>query len=82
MDDAPHDPARLDPAPLNPERLEDVLDATIVALSASGDDALSKAVSEGYPDRGEVIAWTERLRAVVERQRDRSSLRAEVRGLA
>jgi len=82
MDDVRLGTASLGPAPVNPERLEDVLDATIVALSASGDDALSKAVSEGFPDRGEVIAWAERLRSVVERQRDRSALRAEVRGLA
>lgn len=82
MDDARNDPARLDPAPINPEHLEDVLEASIAALSASGDDALSKAVSEGFPDRTEVVAWTERLRAVVERQRERSVLRAELRGLA
>jgi len=82
VDDVRPGPATLSAAPVNPERLDDVLDATIVALSASGDDALSKAVSEGFPDRAEVIAWTRRLRSMVERQRDRSALRAEVRLLA
>ncbi|HVP31301.1 MAG TPA: serine O-acetyltransferase EpsC [Myxococcota bacterium] len=63
-------------------RLDDVLDATIAALSSSAEDALSKAASEGFPDRSEVVSWTERVRSVVERQRQRSALRAEVRGSA
>jgi len=82
VDDARNDSARLDPAPVDPEHLDDVLDATTVALSKAGDDALSKAVAEGFPDRSDVVAWTDRLRSMLERQRDRSVLRVEVRSLA
>src|SRR5512134_759919 len=64
------------------KRIEEVYEAAITALSAPGDDALSKADSEGYPDREEVEAWTERARAVVLHQRDRGRLRAEVPALA
>ena len=45
----------------------------IAALSAPGDDALSKADGEGYPDREEVVAWTERVKSVVLHQRDRGA---------
>ncbi len=58
------------------------IDATVAALSTPIDDALSKAQAEGFPDRGEVIAFTERLRALIERHRDRASLRAEVPALS
>src|SRR5262245_31846158 len=68
--------------PMGTERIEDVYEATIAALSAPGDDALSKADSEGYPDRVEVEAWTERLKAVLLHQRDRGQLRAELPALA
>ena len=64
------------------KRIEDVYEATIAALSSPGDDALSKADNEGYPDREEVEAWTERIKAVVLHQRDRGRLRAEVPALA
>jgi len=61
--------------------LDPVYDAAIQALSAAGDDALSKADSEGFPDWTEVVAWTERLKALVLHQRDRGSLRAELPAL-
>lgn len=64
------------------KRAEDVYEATVAALSASGDDALSKADAEGYPDWDEVVAFTERAKAVVLHQRDRSALRSEVPALA
>ncbi len=64
------------------KRIEDVYEATIAALSSPSDDALSKADNEGYPDREEVEAWTERIKAVVLHQRDRGRLRAEVPALA
>jgi serine O-acetyltransferase len=62
--------------------IEDVYEATIAALSSASDDALSRADNEGYPDREEVEAWTERIKAVVLHQRDRGRLRAEVPALA
>ena len=64
------------------KRLEDVYEATIAALSAPAVDALSKADAEGYPDYDEVVAWTERVKAVVLHQRDRGALRSELPALA
>jgi serine O-acetyltransferase len=61
--------------------LEASYDAAIQALSAGGDDALSKADAEGFPEWAEVVAWTERLKALVLHQRDRGSLRAELPAL-
>lgn len=72
---------RTEPRP-HSRALADALDATVAALSVSTDDALSKAQAEGFPDRGEVIAFTERLRALIERHRERAALRAEVPALA
>jgi serine O-acetyltransferase len=60
----------------------DPYEATIQALSAPGDDALSKADSEGYPDWHEVVEWAERAKTVILHVRDRSSLRSEVPALA
>jgi serine O-acetyltransferase len=56
-------------------------DAAILALSAPGDDALSKADAEGFPDWNEVVAWSERLKNLVLHQRDQGSLRAELPAL-
>jgi serine O-acetyltransferase len=64
------------------KRIEDVYEAAIAGLSSPGGDALSKADGEGYPDREEVEAWTERVKSVVLHQRDRGRLRAEVPALA
>ena len=64
------------------KRLEDVYETTIAALSAPAVDALAKADAEGYPDYEEVVAWTERVKAVVLHQRDRGTLRAELPALA
>jgi serine O-acetyltransferase len=64
------------------DALEDALERTIAALSASGDDALSKAAAEGLPDRGEVVEWVERCKRLVLVQRDRSALRSEIPYLA
>jgi serine O-acetyltransferase len=65
-----------------PRRSDQDYDATIQALSATADDALSKADCEGFPDWHEVVAWTERLKTLVLHQRDRSALRAELPALA
>ncbi len=61
---------------------EDVLKATIAALSSPGDDALTKAAEEGIPERPEVKAWVERCKRMILTQRDRSALRSEVPALA
>ena len=65
-----------------PGRPEDVLKTTIAALSISGDDALTKAATEGLPDRAGVVDWVERTKAVILMQRDRSALRSEIPWLA
>ncbi len=62
-------------------RPEDVYEATVAALYAGGDDALSKADCEGYPDWHEVVSWTERAKAVVLHERDRGALRSEIPAL-
>ena len=64
------------------ENREDVLNDTIAALSASADDALTKAATEGLPDTAVAIAWVERVRSLILLQRDRSALRAEIPTLA
>ena len=63
-------------------RLEDDYEATIAALSTPAGDALAKADAEGVPDWQEVAEWTERVKAVVLHQRDRSALRSEIPTLA
>ena len=55
---------------------DDVLEATIQALSATSGDALAKAAAEGFPDRSEVVEWSDRMLGLVLQQRDRSALRA------
>jgi len=67
---------------VTPSDHDDVIKATIAALSTPGDDALTKAAAEGIPDRGEVIEWVERTRALVLLERDRSVLRSELPYLA
>lgn len=54
----------------------------VAALSASADDALSKADAEGYPSPEAVVEWTERALSLVLHERDRSALRAGLRWLA
>jgi serine O-acetyltransferase len=53
----------------------------IQALSAPGDDALSKADAEGFPDWSEVVGWAERLKGLVLHQRERERLRSELPAL-
>jgi serine O-acetyltransferase len=60
--------------PLGSEQLE----KAILELSASADDALSKADCEGFPDWHEAVAWAERAKSVVLHQRDRGTLRSEI----
>jgi len=58
------------------------LDLAITALSASGDDALSKACGEGYPDPAPVAVWAERLEYLLLHERDEVALRAALPDLA
>jgi serine O-acetyltransferase len=67
---------------MDPERPEETLESTIAALSASGSDALTKALAEGFPERAKVTAWTERATSIVFYVREASALRAEVSHLA
>jgi serine O-acetyltransferase len=62
-------------------RREELLEQAIQALSASADDALTKAGAEGLPEPGAVAEWLERALRLVLVQRERSALRAEVRRL-
>ncbi len=64
------------------DRTDASVETALAALSAAGDDALSKAASEGFPDRREVVDWSERLLSVVLHQRDVRALRAELPQLA
>ena len=61
---------------------EELLNETIVALSSSADDALTKAATEGLPEPAEAIAWVGRVRSLILLQRDRSALRSEIPTLA
>jgi len=60
---------------------DEVLEGAIDALSATGDDALTKAATEGMPEREAVVAWVERCKRLVLTQRDTSALRSEVPAL-
>jgi len=57
---------------------EETLKKTIAALAQHGDDALTKAVAEGIPDRAEAVEWVERCKRLVLLGRDLSALRSEV----
>ncbi len=57
------------------------LERTLSALSESGEDALSKADGEGYPNWEEAVEWTERLKDVVLHERDRATLRSTLDAL-
>ena len=60
---------------------DEVLKRAIDALSATGDDALTKAATEGMPEREAVVAWVERCKRLVLTQRDTSALRSEIPAL-
>ncbi len=52
------------------------------ALSSCGDDALSKAAGQGYPDPTVVAAWAERVEALVLHERDEEALSVALPDLA
>ena len=64
------------------DRLARAQQDAIQALAEAGDDALSKADAEGFPDWDAVVAWTERVKALVLHERDRSALRSEIPALS
>ena len=67
---------------MTPQDPQEILERTINALSASVEDALSKAIAEGLPDRAEVVDWVDRCKRLVLVERDRSALRSEIPALA
>jgi len=73
---------RDDPNPQPAGLSESVLEAALQALCATSGDALAKAAAEGFPDREEVVAWSDRMLRLVLHQRDRGALRAEIPALA
>ena len=60
----------------------DVIEQTIEALAANRESALTKAASEGLPERDQVVDWIERAKRVVLNQPERSALRSELPYLA
>jgi serine O-acetyltransferase len=63
-------------------RPDEVLESTVAALAVSNGDALSKAAAEGFPERDEVVAWSDRMLRLLLHQRDRAVLEAELPDLA
>jgi serine O-acetyltransferase len=67
---------------MNRSDRNEALENAITALSRSADAALSKAASQGLPDRAVVVEWIERAKRLVLMERDRSALRSEIPQLA
>jgi serine O-acetyltransferase len=65
-----------------PQDPQEIFERTIAALAGGAEDALSKAVAEGLPDRDEVVDWVERCKRLLLVERDRSALRSEIPALA
>jgi serine O-acetyltransferase len=64
-----------------PQDPQEIFERTIAALSSGAENALSKAVAEGLPDRDEAVDWVERCKRLVLVERDRSALRSEIPAL-
>ena len=62
----------------NDARTQQVLEAAIAALSATNGDALAKAAAEGFPEREDVVAWSDRILRLVLYRRERVVLEAEL----
>jgi serine O-acetyltransferase len=60
------------------DRIRLALEAAIAALSTSNGDALAKAAAEGFPEREDVVAWSDRVLRMVLYRRERAVLEAEV----
>ncbi|HJO22150.1 MAG: serine acetyltransferase [Myxococcota bacterium] len=61
-----------------PKDRDEILKQVVAALSATGDDALTKAAAEGMPERGDVVDWVERCKRLVLTQRVSSALNFEI----
>jgi serine O-acetyltransferase len=59
-----------------------ILETSIEALSACGQDALSQAVCQGILDPKQVVDWVERADRLIRFESERSALRSEVPALA
>ncbi len=64
------------------EDRDQIVKEVVAALSATGDDALTKPAAEGMPERDDVIAWVERCKRLVLTQRASSALTFEIPALA
>ncbi len=67
---------------MSSDRVDESLRDALAALSAPGDDSLSKAADQGFPDRHDVVDWADRLLALILHQRDPRALRADLPQLA
>ena len=63
-------------------RIQQALESAIAALSAPAGDALAKAAAEGFPEREDVVAWSERVLRLVLHRRERPVLETELPDLA
>jgi serine O-acetyltransferase len=60
------------------DRTRQALESAIAALSTANGDALSKAAAEGFPEREDVVAWSDRVLRLVLHRRERAILEAEL----
>jgi serine O-acetyltransferase len=61
-----------------PDRTRLALEAALAALSATNGDALAKAAAEGFPEREDVVAWSDRVLRLVLHRRERAVLEVEL----
>src|SRR5690606_26478283 len=69
-------------AAMSSPRIQQALESAIAALSAPAGDALAKAAAEGFPEREDVVAWSERVLRLVLHRRERPVLETELPDLA
>jgi serine O-acetyltransferase len=60
------------------DRVRLALESAIAALSTTNGDALAKAAAEGFPEREDVVAWSDRVLRLVLHRRERAALEAEL----
>lgn len=58
--------------------LESALETAVAALSAPSADALAKAASEGFPEREDVVAWSDAMLRLVLHRRERAVLETDL----
>ena len=74
--------ARQDRVSDDETRAREILEQSIEALSACGEDALSRALCGGIVDPSEAVQWVDRCERMIRFESDRSSLRSEVPAVA